>query len=97
MLNTDPNNLSAIHDAIIYVHRNNAAPPAGLPAGMVLAGGTLQIPYGYNGVQHGSIEIARGQFTVARVTNAAGVWVVHAAYNHAGAHQTKLSFIDALT
>jgi len=97
MLDANPVNITAIHDAIIYVHRNNAAPLAGLPAGVTLhAAGTLQIEYGYNNIRYGSIEITRGQFTVSRVTNAIGAWIVPGVYNHAGASQTKQSYIDAL-
>jgi hypothetical protein len=97
MLDTNPNNIAAINDAIIYVHRNNVLPPGiVLPGVAINAAGALTIDYGYQGIRYGSIEITRGQFEVTRVTNVAGTLILPANYNHAGANTTKQNYIDAL-
>ncbi|MFI5151484.1 MAG: hypothetical protein ACHQRM_17285 [Bacteroidia bacterium] len=99
MLDENPVNQLAICDALIYIHRSatgvlpvGVAAPAGFPVG---AAGLVTINYGYAGVQHGSIQITRGQFAVTGVTNA-GVMAPLINYNHAGSSISLQDYINAL-
>ena len=96
MLDSNPDNITAINAVIVHVHQNNALPlpPVIIPNGIAFNAGTLTIQYGFQNVK-GSIEITRGQFTVERVTNA-GALTAPGNYNHAGTNMTKQNYIDAL-
>lgn len=98
MLDENQDNIESIADAIIFVHRNNVLPDV-VPPGVHFnaANGVVTIDYGFGGVNYGSIEINRGQFTVARVTTApGGPFAAPANYNHAGQNKARQDYIDAL-
>lgn len=84
----------AIVDAIAFFHKNNALPNP-IPAGITKNGDSLEIAYGFQGNQKGSVKIKRGQFEVTEVTKN-GSFVPLNNYNHSGKNQTKQDYIDAL-
>ncbi|MFY0603163.1 MAG: hypothetical protein JXQ93_04385 [Flavobacteriaceae bacterium] len=94
MLSENTATNEAIVDAIAFFHKNDALPNP-IPAGIIKNGDSLEIAYGFQGNQKGSVKIKRGQFEVAAVTKN-GAFVALNSYNHSGKNQTKQNYIDAL-
>lgn len=99
MLTTDATSHNAIILALRYFHQhgNLTNLPGGVPPGITVSNNDILIAYGYNGVQYGTLKMARGQFEVTQASqNNVNNLQNLSSYNHQGSNLKLQDYINAL-